>query len=135
MHARASLPQRIHAHRGRLTLLAILLAAMYFVAAFSGQALRARELRADIAEHEPTLTRIEAENNVLQTQVNAYATDSYFTYVEQRARRDLLLANNGETLVLIDWTAAPVSATPPTEALPAEDPPNWKRWLEVFDRR
>jgi cell division protein FtsB len=135
MQAFATVHARVHAWRGQLTMLAILLLAIYFVTAFAGQALRARELRADIAEHEATLSQIEAENRQLQAQVDRFATDSYFTYVAQRARRDLLLANSGETLVLIDWTA-PANTTPPVEAqsLPNDDP-NWKRWLEVFDRR
>ena len=43
MHALGTLPSRVHAHRGHLTLLVILLVATYFVAAFAGQALRARD--------------------------------------------------------------------------------------------
>lgn len=125
----------IHANRGRLTLLILLLAAVYFVIAFAGQALRARELRADIAAHRATLARIEAENAVLQRQVERYATDYYDVYIQQRARRDLLLANPGETLVLIDWQPAPAAPVAPEGAPPATDPPNWRRWLEVFDRR
>jgi cell division protein FtsB len=135
MQAFAAVQTRVHAWRGQLTMLAILLLAIYFVTAFAGQALRARELRADIAEHQATLAQIETENRQLQTQVDRFATDSYFTYVAQRARRDLLLANSGETLVLIDWTA-PAATAPPAEDQPLpNDEPNWKRWLEAFDRR
>jgi len=115
-------------------MLVLLLAAAYFVVAFTQQAMRARELRADIAEHQSALTKLRAENDALQDQTNLYATDAYFTYVEQRARRDLLLANADETLVLVNWVGTtPATIKPAPSAQP--DEPNWKRWIEVFDQR
>lgn len=135
MHTLTTLPARLHAQRTRLTMLALLLAALYFVLAFAGQALRARELQADIDIHEATLAAMVAENGALEAQVQRYATDAYYTYVEQRARRDLLLAYPGETLVLIDWQPAPPANVEAPVVETAPETPNWRRWLEVFDRR
>lgn len=135
MQALGTFQSRFQPYRGRLTLLIVLLAALYFVIAFAGQALHAREMHADIEQHRATLATMQGENAALQQQVDRYATDAYYTYVEQRARRDLLLANSGETLVLIDWQPSAEVPVSPAATAPQDDTPNWKRWIEVFDRR
>lgn len=133
MSALVAMPERLRRQRGRLAVVVILLAAAYFSVAFGQQAWRARQLQDDIAQQQAAIAQLDQQRDTLQAQVNLYSTDAYLTYVERRARRDLNLANPGETLLLTHWTpsanAAPAAQPTPTAA---PEQPNWRRWLELF---
>ena len=133
MSALATLPNVFSRNRGRLAIVCLMLAAAYFVVAFGEQAWRARQLQAEVNQQQAALVALDHEHDTLQAQVNRYATDSYFTYVAARARRDLNLAKPDETLVLVHWGPR-VAAPPPTSSpsVPAAEKPNWQRWLELF---
>lgn len=119
-------------HRGRIAILMLVLVWTYFLVAFGEQAWRARELQGELDKERASIAALARENDHLQTQVDRYASDSYLDYVQAIARRDLDLANPGETVLLVRWqdsAAAPVvQETPP----PVDDRPNWQRWLDSF---
>lgn len=137
MSALAALPARFGWGRGRLTLLALLIASAYFAIAFGEQAWRARELQSEVARQQAAIVALDREQATLQAQVDRYATDAYLTYAQGRARRDLNLANPGETLLLVNWgpRVTPAAGAADTQPKATTDgQPNWRRWLELFDR-
>jgi cell division protein FtsB len=135
MSALSALPATFSRQRGRLAIVCVIVAAAWFVVAFGEQAWRARELQAEVDQQHSAIVALDREHATLQAQVNRYATDAYFTYAAGRARRDLNLAKDGETLLLVHWgppdTAAAARAPTPVPT-PAPAQPNWRRWLELF---
>jgi cell division protein FtsB len=121
-------------YRARIAILCILVVAVYFLVAFGEQAWRARQLQAQAAQQRAAIVALDQENAALRAQLDSYATDAYLDYVQQRARRDLNLANPGETVLLVRWAQG--QATPqstPTADVEPDDRPNWRRWVNVFD--
>jgi cell division protein FtsB len=130
---RPSLRETLLLHRARIALLFVLIVAIYFLVAFAEQAWRARQLQAQAAQQRAAIEVLDHENAALRTQLDDYDTDLYFDYVQQRARRDLNLANPGETVLLVGW--APPQTTPEVASPPAaeeDERPNWRQWLDVF---
>jgi cell division protein FtsB len=123
-------------NRNLIAIVCVLVVVAYFLVAFADQAWRARELQADAAQQRAAIAALERDNDALRRQVDLYSSPAYDRYVQARARRDLNLANAGETVLLIRWGER---ATGPEAALPgdeAPDPtPNWRRWLSVLDGR
>ena len=119
--------------RGRLVVALVLAVGLYFVVAFGNQAWKARQLQAEVAARQATVTAMEAENKTLQEQAQRDASPQYLSDVEASARRDLNLSHPGETVLLIRWQA---SATP-TPAPAGHEPnrhapqPNWRKWLDL----
>lgn len=119
-------------HRGRIAILMLVLVWSYFLVAFGEQAWRARELQAELDREQASIAALARENEKLQAQVDRYASNGYLDYVQAIARRDLDLANPGETVVLVRWQdqGSPQEAEEPPP--PVDDRPNWKRWLDAF---
>lgn len=119
-------------HRGRIAILMLVLVWSYFLVAFGEQAWRARELQAELDKERASIASLARENEHLQAQVDRYDSESYLDYVQAIARRDLDLANPGETVLLVRWQdqgiVAETQETPP----PIDDRPNWQRWLDSF---
>lgn len=121
-------------NRGRIAILMLVLVWGYFLIAFGEQAWRARQLQEDVDAQRESIAALSRENARLQEQADLYASDAYDDYAQAVARRDLNLANPGETVVLVRWQ---VQAQPPEAQEPAVEPaeperPNWKRWLDAF---
>lgn len=122
-------------HRGRIVILFVLAVVIWFLLAFAEQAWRARQLQAEAAQQRAAIAAIEADNAALQARLDVYSTDAWLVYAQARARRDLNLANPGETVLMVRWgprqpggpTAEPTPAADP-------DPPNWRKWVDVFVR-
>jgi cell division protein FtsB len=128
-----SLRETLVLHRTRIAMLFVLIVAVYFLVAFAEQAWRARQLQSQAAQQRAAIAVLDNENVALRAQLDDYATDAYIDYVQQRARRDLNLANPGETVLLVGW--APPQTTPevaPPPATKQDDRPNWQQWLDVF---
>jgi cell division protein FtsB len=133
---RVSLRKTLEQHRNRIALLCVLVAAVYFLVAFGEQAWRARQLQAEAAEQRAAIAALDAENAVLQRQLDTWSTDAYLDYVQARARRDLNLANPGETVLMVGWEAGDAAPAEPTAPpAPPDDRPNWRRWLDAFTAR
>jgi cell division protein FtsB len=125
--------ETIEQHRGRIAILFVLVVVAWFLLAFAEQAWRARELRAEADQQRAQIAAIEADNRQLRVQLDSYATDAWLDYVQARARRDLNLANSGETVLMVRWGPRQPGATTESAA-PSTDreQPNWRRWLDVF---
>lgn len=127
----------IERFRGRLVVLVVLIAAVYFVAAFGEQAWKVRQLRAEVAERQAAIAALEVKRDALKKQVAIFSSDQYLEYVEQVARRDLGLSNSDETTLLVHWLDAPesspVSSPSPTSERAAE--PKWHQWLDLVAGR
>jgi cell division protein FtsB len=121
-------------HRSRIAIIMLVLIWGYFLVAFGEQAWRARQLQEDVDAQRESIAALARENTRLQTQADLYASDAYIDYVQGIARRDLNLANPGETVILVRWQQPPGSLD--AEELSTEPPeperPNWKRWLDAF---
>jgi len=120
-------------HRGRIAILMLVLVWGYFLVAFGEQAWQARQLQEDVDAQRASIAALSRENASLQTQADLYASESYYDYVQAIARRDLNLANPGETVLLVRWQGQAV----PTDATLAQPPAgteraNWQRWLDAF---
>lgn len=120
-------------NRSLIAILFVLAVVIYFMVAFADQAWRARQLQAEAAQQHAAIASIQRENDALRRQIEAYSSDAYIDYVQSRARRDLNLANPGETLLLIRW-ATRVEA--PAAAFEAQQEPqgqpNWRQWVDAF---
>jgi cell division protein FtsB len=123
----------LYRNRGRIAILMLVLAWGYFLIAFGEQAWRSRQLQADVDGQRASIAALSRENARLQDQADRYASDAYIDYVQAVARRDLNLANPGETVLLVRWQDA---GAPPSEDVPEidveDDRPNWQRWLDAF---
>lgn len=120
-------------HRGRIAILFVLCVAVYFLLAFGEQAWRAQQLQARVDEQRAAVSALDEENVALRDELATYETAAYDSYLQARARRDLNLANPGETVLMIRWqgeSAAPASAT--ATAASDDERPNWRRWLDIF---
>ena len=130
----SSISDWVERFRGRLVVLVVLIAAVYFVAAFGEQAWKVRQLQAEIAERQATIAALEAKRDALKKQVGIYSSDQYLAYVEQIARRDLGLSHADETTLLIHWLTSP-DASPSASAAPAvanHRESNWHQWLDLL---
>jgi cell division protein FtsB len=123
-------------HRGRIAILMLVLVWGYFLIAFGEQAWRARELQDDVDAQRASIAALSRENADLQAQADLYAAESYFDYVQAVARRDLNLANPGETVLLVRWQGE-AAQTGITNAQPApgDERANWQQWLDAFSGR
>lgn len=133
MHWAGSLAELLDQQRNRIAIILILLVGVYFMVAFGEQAWRARQLQAEEASLGAAIASIERDNRALQAELDAYSSGAYTAYVEARARRDLNLANPGETVLLVHWQDPPPATASTAEKPEAEDnEPNWKRWFDIF---
>jgi cell division protein FtsB len=123
----------VQQNRSLIAIMFVLVVVAYFLVAFADQAWRARELQADAAQQRAAIAVLERDNGALRRQVDTYASAAYDDYVQSRARRDLNLANDGETLLLIRWGVRDEAPAGTQAADPAAEPvPNWRRWLDVL---
>ncbi len=130
----SSVSDWIERFRGRLVVLVVLIAAVYFVAAFGEQAWKVRQLRAEVAERQAAIAALEVKRDALKKQVEVFSSDQYLAYVEQVARRDLGLSHSDETTLLVHWLdvpdANPEASPSPTNTEPSE--PNWHQWRDLI---
>ncbi|CAN5599748.1 hypothetical protein BH24CHL1_BH24CHL1_13820 [soil metagenome] len=121
-------------HRGRIAILMLVLVWGYFLIAFGEQAWRARELQEDVDGQQAAIAVLATKNAALQAQADRYATDAYLDYAQAIARRDLNLANPGETVLLVRWEAGQAQADTLDVSSDTDtgQRPNWQRWLDLF---
>lgn len=120
-------------HRSRLVILFVLAVVIWFLLAFAEQAWRARQLQAEAAQQRVAIATIAERNAELQAQLDAYGTDVWLDYAQSRARRDLNLANPGETVLMVRWgQSASPDSTEPAPAAVESNSPNWRTWVDVF---
>jgi cell division protein FtsB len=123
----------IERHRSRIVILFVLIVVTWFLLAFAEQAWRARQLQAEAAQQRAAIATIEAGNAELREQLAVYETDAWLDYAQARARRDLNLANPGETVLMVRWgPRQPGVTTEQAEPVTDPDPPNWRQWVDVF---
>lgn len=124
----------VYRHRGRIAILMLVLVWGYFLIAFGEQAWRSRQLQAEVDAERASIASLAEENVRLQAQADRYASDAYIDYVQAIARRDLNLANPGETVLLVRWKDQPgvSDAVQQEPVTPPDDRPNWQRWLDAF---
>lgn len=134
MHSVIAVVSRFLARsQGRLVIAAVIMVSLYFIVAFGEQAWKARELETELAERQAAMVELEARRDSLQRQVELYSSERYPLYVEQAARRDLNLAKEGDTVLLVRWLSTPTTTSDPApepEAVVPEDP-NWRSWFDV----
>lgn len=130
----SSFAEWIERFRGRLVVLVVLIAAIYFVVAFGEQAWKIRQLRAEVAERQAAIAALDVKRDALKKQVAVYSSDQYLAYVEQIARRDLGLANSDETTLLVHWLSSPDAspAPSPSPASAGSKEPIWHQWLDLL---
>lgn len=123
----------LDAHRGRIAILFVLCVAVYFLIAFGEQAWRAQQLQAQVREQQASIARLDRDNAVLRDEQAALAGESWSAYVQARARRDLNLANPGETVLMVRWSAPQGDAvSTPAPDVVKDDIANWRQWLNIF---
>jgi len=131
--ARIDPRQFFERHRSRIAILFVLIVVTWFLLAFAEQAWRARQLQAEASQQRSAIAAIEADNTELQEQLAVYQTDAWLDYAQSRARRDLNLANPGETVLMVRWgPRQPGIATEQSEPTADPDPSNWRKWVDVF---
>ena len=134
--ARDSAVGLFRAFRGRLIIVAALLVGLYFVVGFGGQAWKARQLHAQVAQQQAIVAKLQGQQVALQQKVQEDASPKYLADIEVEARRDLSLAHPGETVLLVHWDgaqpAAPAVATPTPAPPTTASRPNWRKWLDLF---
>jgi len=120
-------------NRSRIAILFVLVVVTWFLLAFAEQAWRAQQLQAEAAQQRDTIAAIEAGNAELREQLDVYETDAWLDYAQSRARRDLNLANSGETVLMVRWgPRQPGTVTETTAPTVEREPANWRKWLDVF---
>jgi cell division protein FtsB len=120
-------------HRSRIVILFVLAVVIWFLLAFAEQAWRARQLQAEATEQRAAIAAIESDNAKLQAQLDVYGTDAWLDYAQSRARRDLNLANPGETVLMVRWGPRQPGDTPqPATTAPDQEPSNWQKWVDTF---
>jgi cell division protein FtsB len=120
-------------HRSRIVILFVLVVVTWFLLAFAEQAWRARQLQSEAAQQRAAIATIEAGNAELRDQLAVYETDAWLDYAQARARRDLNLANPGETVLMVRWgPRQPGAAEQPSAPASDSDPANWRKWVDVF---
>lgn len=119
------------------------LAVVFFLVEYGQQLLEARQLNEQAAGQRIINRRISDQNARLKASLQYFQSDKY---IEQRAREDLNLRRPDEQVLIPivatpgdsqNSTALPAQAQPPDQAVPgpagpAEPPPNWQKWLELF---
>lgn len=125
--------QMFDRYRSRIAILFVLIVVTWFLLAFAEQAWRARQLEAEASQQRAAIAAIEADNTELREQLDVYSSDAWLDYAQSRARRDLNLANPGETVVMVRWGPRQPGSlkedpAPDTKA----DPANWRTWVDVF---
>ncbi len=130
----SSVSDWVERFRGRLVVLVVLIAAVYFVVAFGEQAWKVRQLRAEVAERQAAIAALEVKRDSLKKQVTLFSSDQYLAYVEQVARRDLGLSHSDETTLLVHWLEAPDSskAASPSPEGEGSAEANWHQWLDLL---
>ncbi len=130
----SSVSDWIERFRGRLVVLVILIAAVYFVAAFGEQAWKVRQLRAEVAERQAAIAALEVKRDALKKQVEVFSSDQYLAYVEQVARRDLGLSHSDETTLLVHWLDAPDASPAASHSPTSTESPesNWHQWRDLI---
>jgi cell division protein FtsB len=120
-------------HRSRIVILFVLVVVTWFLLAFAEQAWRARQLQAEADQQRSAIATIEADNAELRDQLVVYESDAWLDYAQSRARRDLNLANPGETVLMVRWGPRQPGETS-TQPAPTTDtdPSNWQKWVDVF---
>jgi cell division protein FtsB len=106
---------------------------IWFLLAFAEQTWRARQLQAEATLQRAAIAEIDAGNAELREQLTVYESDSWIDYAQSRARRDLNLANAGETVLMVRWGSRQPGPTT-EQAAPAveSEPANWRKWVDVF---
>src|SRR5690349_971134 len=111
----------LDSYRGRIAILFVLCVAVYFLISFGEQAWRAQQLQGQVQAQHAAIAQLDRDNAALRAEQDGLAGDSWIAYVEARARRDLNLANPGETVVMVRWGAATDTANPTPEPTTAAD--------------
>lgn len=135
MNLTATLTAFVERHRGRMAVLLVLAGWLYFTVAFGNQAWRANQLQAQVDGQRAAIAAITGERGELESQRAALSGVGYDAYAQRVARRDLNLANPGETLILVHWELPPLDhATSKLETVTSQpaDEPNWHNWLDLF---
>lgn len=123
----------LDAYRGRLTILFVLCVAVYFLIAFGEQTWRAQQLQEQVREQQASIAQLDRDNAALHDEQAGLLGGAWVAYVQSRARRDLNLANPGETVVMVRWGAGQDVPSPTaTPAAAADETPNWRKWLDIF---
>lgn len=129
----SGLASAIGRNRGRIAIALVLAVWLYFVIAFAEQAWRANELQAEVDAQRDAIAEMDRENAELETELDRMSSAAYYDYVQEIARRELGLANPGETVYLVRWNPEQsIAANPTPEPVAEEDQPNWERWIEVL---
>jgi len=132
---RPDLLSALDAYRGRIAILFVLCVAVYFLIAFGEQAWRARQLQAQVGEQQAAIAQLDRDNAALGDEQTSLSGDAWVAYVQSRARRDLNLANPGETVLMVQWGADQQTIVPePAFIAEQEDPANWLQWFNIFSR-
>ncbi len=134
MRTASQISRTLTAHRSRIAIGLLLLIWIYFLGAFGQQAWRAKELNDELASQHAGIEQLEAENSELRDRLQTLRTPgAYEDYVRGIARRDLGMAEQGETVILMRWQgdkpAMKESIAPPDDAVPEA---NWQRWIDLF---
>jgi cell division protein FtsB len=120
-------------NRGRLAMLVLLVACIYFLVIFGTQAWRANRLEAELEQQRASIAGIRRDNAALATQAEMLNSDAaYEGYVEGVARRDLGLARPGETVLLAPREQPAAAAPEPTIAPKPDERQNWQRWIDAI---
>lgn len=129
--------QTFSRNRGRIAILMVMLVWLYFLVAFGEQAWRANQLQAEVDAQRTAIQDMQRENAELREEVNRLDSPQYREYVESVARRDLNLANPGETVLLVRWEGTSRSAAEPapTPQPASSEKPNWRQWLDLFSHQ
>ncbi len=131
--ARTDPRQFFERHRSRIAILFVLIVVTWFLLAFAEQAWRARQLQAEASLQRAAIASIEADNTELREQLAVYETDAWLDYAQSRARRDLNLANPGETVLMVRWgPRQPGEASEQPATSTDAEPANWRKWVDVF---
>lgn len=122
-------------NQGRVAILVLLLACVYFVVIFGEQAARANRLEGEIAQQRANIADIREENVRLAARAEQMNSSAYYAYVEQVARRDLGLARPGETVVIVP--RQPKASRSAPEATPVDETvkQNWQLWIDAIFAR
>ena len=99
----SGLASAIGRNRGRIAIALVLAVWLYFVIAFAEQAWRANELQAEVDAQRTAIAEMDRENAELETELDRMSSAAYYEYVQEIARRELGLANPGETVYLVRW--------------------------------
>ncbi len=134
MNALSLIKETFLHNQGRIAVVLIILVWFYLLINFGEQTWHANRLQAEVNGQRAAIQAIKEENAELQAELDVMQSPAYQDYVRQIARRDLNLAGEGETLLLVHWEGQAPATHPAQEEEPneADNRPNWRRWLESF---